>query len=504
MKRNIAKIFTFAIITLASIPALSQSQNITLSKDCLLDKIKGGWAGQTIGCQYGGPTEFKWRGTMIQDYVPIRWEKGNIKHQIENGVGLFDDIYMDLTFVEVMDRLGIDAPVDSFAEAFANADYELWHANQAARYNILNGVMPPESGSWLNNPHADDLDFQIESDFAGLMSPGMPVSASHIADRIGHIMCYGDGWYGGVYVSTLYSLAFVNNDIENLVNKAIKAIPQGTRFRSCIEDVIKWHKMYPNNWKQTWFECQCKWSEDVGCPDGALMPYDIDAVINSAYITIALLYGNDDFFRTMDIATRCGQDSDCNPSSACGILGALLGYNNIPDKYLDNLKEAENIKFTYTHSSLIDTYNMSFKHALEMIKRGGGKVKKNDVIIKLQEPSPVRYEQGFVNMVPFRRMSINNFASPDVVFSFTGTGFALTGSINKVEDKNYCAKLKVNIDGKDVRLMSLPVDFKKRSQELCWAYQLSSSSHTVRVTWLNPVEGGNLHCNVATLYKDKN
>ena len=53
------------------------------------------------------------------------------------------------------DRLGLDAPVDSFAVAFANAGYVLWHANQAARYNILNGIMPPESGHWKNNPHYD-------------------------------------------------------------------------------------------------------------------------------------------------------------------------------------------------------------------------------------------------------------------------------------------------------------------------------------------------------------
>ena len=31
----------------------------TLSKTSLLDKIKGGWAGQVIGCTYGGPTEFQ-------------------------------------------------------------------------------------------------------------------------------------------------------------------------------------------------------------------------------------------------------------------------------------------------------------------------------------------------------------------------------------------------------------------------------------------------------------
>ena len=170
-------------------------ENCTLSKERLLDKIKGGWAGQTIGCSYGGPTEFRYKGTFIQDYVPIEWHDHYIKYWFDNFPGLYDDIYMDLTFVDVFDRLGLDAPADSFAVAFARSEYPLWHANQSARYNVLQGIMPPASGHWLNNPHADDIDYQIEADYAGLMSPGMPNTASEISDKIGHIMNYGNGWY---------------------------------------------------------------------------------------------------------------------------------------------------------------------------------------------------------------------------------------------------------------------------------------------------------------------
>ena len=204
-------------------------EQVTLTKERLLDKIKGGWAGQTIGCTYGGPTEFKFNGTMIQEYTPIPWPEHYIKWWYENTPGLYDDVYMDLTFVEVFDRLGIDAPVDSLAAAFANAGYVLWHANQAARYNILNGIRPPESGHWINNPHADDLDFQIEADFAGLMSPGMPNAASEFCDRVGHIMNYGDGWYGGVYVAAMYSLSFVSDDIE-ILGDARQAFGCGLAF----------------------------------------------------------------------------------------------------------------------------------------------------------------------------------------------------------------------------------------------------------------------------------
>lgn len=101
-------------------------------------------------------------------------------------------MYMGLTFADVFEKEGLDAPAKLHTLAFANTDYMLWHANQAARYNILNGIMPPESGHWTNNPHSEDIDFQIEADFAGLMAPGMVNTASEICDKVGHIMNSGD------------------------------------------------------------------------------------------------------------------------------------------------------------------------------------------------------------------------------------------------------------------------------------------------------------------------
>lgn len=147
-------------------------EQVTLTKERLLDKIKGGWAGQTIGCTYGGPTEFKFNGTMIQEYTPIPWPEHYIKWWYENTPGLYDDVYMDLTFVEVFDRLGIDAPVDSLAAAFANAGYVLWHANQAARYNILNGHPPARIGALAQQPPCRRPRLPDRSRFCGAHVPG--------------------------------------------------------------------------------------------------------------------------------------------------------------------------------------------------------------------------------------------------------------------------------------------------------------------------------------------
>ena len=173
MKKTVLCLLSSAIICGLAAQVWAQGQQRRISVEDLKDKIKGGWAGQVIGCTYGGPTEFRYRSTIIHDYVPIKWYDGYLKDTYNKRPGLYDDIYMDLTFVDVFEKKGIDAPAEEFAKAFAHAEYKLWHANQQARYNILNGIMPPASGHWLNNPCADDIDYQIEADFSGLMSPGM-------------------------------------------------------------------------------------------------------------------------------------------------------------------------------------------------------------------------------------------------------------------------------------------------------------------------------------------
>jgi hypothetical protein len=491
-----------------NVSAQQQStKTFTISKAALQDKIKGGWAAQTIGVTFGGPTEFKYNGTFIQDYQQIAWHDGSLKKTMNEWPDLYDDIYMDLTFVEVLERVGMQAPVDSFANAFAKAKYGLWHANQAARYNILKGLKAPETGHWLNNPHADDIDFQIEADFSGLMSPGMPNTAIQIGDKIGHIMNYGDGWYGGVFIGAMYSQAFASSDVNYIVSSSLKAIPQQSQFYKCIADVIKWHKLYPNDWKRTWFELQRKWAEENGCPEGVFSPLNIDAKLNSAYVVMGLLYGNGDFTKTMQIATRTGQDSDCNPSSAAGILGTILGYDKIPAYWKQGLKEVEDIDFKYTQMSLNKVYAVSMKHALQTIQANGGTVSDDKITIKLQTPKVVRLEQSFEGLVPGNKIPIKNESkvANEIIFNFTGTGFVTRGAANKNRQNlpEYAFKADLYVDGEKIETAVLPTSFTTRRYELFWRYQLPNKEHTVKIVILNPNPDYDLRLWENLIYTDK-
>ncbi len=503
MSRYIRTISLIAVLFIGSMAAAQQT--VTLSKDKLKDKIKGGWAGQTIGVTFGGPYEFGFQGTFIGDYQPLKWYDGYLKNTMVNNPGLYDDLYMDLTFVEVFEKYGMQAPVDSFANAFAHASYMLWHANQAGRYNILHGIKAPASGQWQNNPHADCIDYQIEADFAGLMSPGMPNTASAISDKIGHIMNYGDGWYGGVYVGAMYALAFTSADIQFVVKDALKTVPVQSEFYQCINDVISWHKKYPTDWKQTWLEVQKKWANDIGCPEGVFLPFNIDAKVNAAYVVIGLLYGNGDFTTTLEISTRCGQDADCNPSTAGGILGAVLGYDKIPAYWKMGLREAEDIDFKYTTMSLNKVYDISLKHALLNIEANGGKTNGNNVSIRTQLPVPVKMEKSFTGVYPVLKMPATWSAAKDAIhFEFDGTGFVLRGESAKWGNNDgYVFEGMLYVDDKPAVAVPLPASFTTRRYELCWQYGLPKGHHTVQLKIGNPSAGHELRLQDVIIYSDK-
>ena len=504
-----------AVVSLLLFPVagFSAENTVTFSEEALRDKIKGAWAAQTIGVTYGFPVEFRFNSTRVPDDHELLWYDGYLFKTMDEIPGVYDDIYMDLTFVQVFEDEGIEAPAQSFANAFANADYSLWFANQVARYNVLDGISPPQSGHWMNNPAADDIDFQIEADFAGIMAPGMVNSTIEISDRVGHIMNYGDGWYGGVYIASMYSLAFVNDDIEGIVKEALEVIPTQSDFYKIISDVIALHEENPDDWKFAWQGIHDKWSDtDLG-PRGLMSPFNIDAKINAAWVVLGLLYGDGDFSRTLEIATRAGDDADCNPASAAGILGTIYGYSGIPDFWKQGLAEIESMDFAYTTISLDDAYDMSYRHALQLIEREGGSINGDNITIQLQDAETVPFEDSFENHYPKQRLALSDSNNPSgddqliltdsYSFDFDGVGYALMGTAVADGELDYVFEADIYIDDTLVETVSWPTQFTKRRFYLAWKYALVDGEHTVELRLKNPSDVGRVELDNVVIYGDE-
>ena len=365
-------------------PAAAASAEKRISIDRLKDHIMGGWVGQGVGVSYGAPYEFKTCGKIVEgDLAPWTPE------QIKNSIGQ-DDLYVDMTFVAALEAHGPEITMQQAGEAFGATQYNLWHANKAGRDNIRKGIMPPLSGHPKYNLHADDIDFEIECDGIGMVCPGLPRMSNDLCDVFGHVMNYGDGVYAGMWIAGMYGQAFFERDVEKIVTRALDCVPPASKFARVIGDVIAWHKQYPSDWKKAWQEVERKYQDDIDCAPGKV--FNIDATINSAYVAIALLYGGGDMGKTMEIAVRCGQDNDCNPATACGILGCMHGISGIDERYKSYLPQLKDVKFSYTDYSYSTITDACVRVARRVIEKAGGKfVTEGGVeyaIIPDQDPLP--------------------------------------------------------------------------------------------------------------------
>jgi hypothetical protein len=105
-------------------------------------------------------------------------------------------------------------------------------------------------------------------------------TASEIAEKIGHIMNYGDGVYGGIFVAALYAEAFFETDLNLIIEKALLSLPSASDYYKIVKDVIKLHNQYPADWEASWKELEAKWGDVDIC--GAGSPFNIDAKLNGA------------------------------------------------------------------------------------------------------------------------------------------------------------------------------------------------------------------------------
>jgi hypothetical protein len=461
-----------------------------LSRDELRDKIRGAWAAQMIGVAFGAPTEFKSNGKIIEGEI----EGFPLSNAIDQ-----DDLYVEMTFANVMDKLGLDATTADYGEAFKNTKYRLWHANAAARRNLNRGIQAPMSGHPKYNLHADDIDFQIEADFIGIMCPGLPQESNKYCERVGTVMNYGDGVYGGMFVCGMYSAAYFEREPRKVVEAGLACIPAESPYAKLIADVLEWSKNEPD-WREVWKKVEKNWNKDDVCPDGAHRPFNIDAKINGAYIAIGLLYGNSDWQQTVDVTTRCGQDSDCNPASALGVLGAMLGYSQLPESDKSELAKLADTKFSHTDYSFNDIVQSTETRALEVIKLAGGTVTDTEVTVPLQSPKAPELDLWKFG-TPIKTLRCENpawqwkgawtdgkdhhglgvkeaeSAGAEATLKFNGTGLGLVGQLAENG-----GRADVYVDGKKSDLVADAYIVPNTIDRDLWrVYGLEPGEHTVRI-----------------------
>ena len=501
MNISIARIFVAILLAASFVSCTSdaglETKEIPLAE--LRDKIAGGWAGQMIGVSFGAPTEFRHLEKIIAEEDLPQWDPSMVENSLRQ-----DDLYVDITFAQVLDDKGLDATTEDFGAMFGNAKYRLWHANLAARRALKRGVPATLSGTPKYNAHANDIDFQIEADFVGLMCPGLPQASNDLCYRAGRVMNHGDGIYGGMFVSCMYAAAFFESDPKRLVEAGLACLPPESPYAMTIADVLAWSNEHPDDWVEVWGLIEDKWNDREPCPIGAAQPFNIDAKINGAYIALGMLYGESDFGKTMTISTRCGQDSDCNPASALGILGVVMGYEGIPDEYKSGIENMADEKFSYTNYSFRTIVDSTYDRAIAMAERHGGRVDGDRLVVAAQDAIPAALDIWDDYGSPVERVGVtdprwswkgewdestmmrrtaytvktSSQKGAEALIEFEGTGAIITASFMPSG-----GQADIHLDGEFSRTVDTypDEDSFKRSDALWHDYYLEDGKHTLRV-----------------------
>jgi ADP-ribosylglycohydrolase len=291
-------------------------------------RVYAGVLGKIIGVYLGRPFE-GW------GYEKILAELGEINYYVheKRGAPLIvpdDDISGTFTFLRALQDYGNSKELTpaQIGQTWLNYIIEkktiLWwggmgnSTEHTAFLRLKKGIPAPQSGSIATNGKvvAEQIGAQIFIDGWGLVAPGDPELASDFARRAASVSHDGEAIYGAQIIAAMEAQAFVEQDIQRLIDTAISFIPADSVIYRMIGDIRRWHAE-EQDWRKTREKIAANYGYDKYGGNCHMVP-------NHALIILALLYGEGDFQRSLKIVNTCGWDTDCNS----GNVGCLLGIRN--------------------------------------------------------------------------------------------------------------------------------------------------------------------------------
>ena len=291
-------------------------------------RVYAGVLGKIIGVYLGRPFE-GWRHRRILE------ELGEVYYYVHERLGKHlvvpdDDISGTFTFIRALEDHGISREItpEQIGQTWLNYLIDertiLWwggmgtSTEHTAYLRLKHGVAAPESGSMALNTRevAEQIGAQIFIDGWAMVCPGEPELAAKLARKAGSVSHDGEAIYGAQALAAMEAAAFYENDIQKLLDTGLRVIPGDSIIAGLIRDLREWYAL-DEDWQQTFHRIEGKYGYDTyggGC----------HMVPNHALIVLALLYGEDDFQKTLMIVNTAGWDTDCNS----GNVGCLMGIKN--------------------------------------------------------------------------------------------------------------------------------------------------------------------------------
>lgn len=302
-----------------------------------VESIYAGFIGMNVGIRLGAPIEpIAWTTERIQEVF------GDIKGYVKDyrTFAADDDANGPVFFIRALydDAVRRELRPEDVGKAWLNYAREgigmFWWGGEdvstehRAYMNLRKGIPAPRSGSIEVNGHemAEQIGGQIFIDSWGLLFPGRVEKAADYAEKAASVSHDGNGLYGARFMAACISKAFDAASIDEIIEAGLRMIPEESTYAKVVHVVIDFHRSHPTDFRACRQYLEEHWGYDKYTGVCHIIP-------NAGVCILALLYGEGDFARTVEIAAMCGWDTDCNAGNVGTIAGVFGGLSGIPDHY---------------------------------------------------------------------------------------------------------------------------------------------------------------------------
>jgi ADP-ribosylglycohydrolase len=310
-----------------------------------LERVYAGFIGKNVGIRLGAPVE-----PAIWTYERIREVYGEVTSYLKpfRNFAADDDANGPVFFIRPLIEGDPTTPLTAEAVGRAWLDYArdgkgmFWwggygiSTEHTAYLNLKAGIPAPESGSIARNGAtvAEQIGGQIFIDTWGLVWPGNPDAAARYAATAASVSHDGDGIHGARFIAACIAAAFDRpaGGMRAVVDTALAFVPPDSLYAAVARAVIGFHDAHPADWRACQEYLIAEWGYDR-------YPGLCHMIPNAGVCVLALLYGDGDFSRIVEIATMCGWDTDCNAGNVGTVAGVHYGLESIPAKYRDPIND---------------------------------------------------------------------------------------------------------------------------------------------------------------------
>jgi ADP-ribosylglycohydrolase len=279
-------------------------------------RILGCWLGKSIGGTLGLPAEGKTQRLNFSFYDPV-----------PVSAPPNDDLELQLVWLYLVESSADTLSTADFARAWLRHIHYMWDEYGRCRWNLRRGV-PAECAGIFENPFHAAMGSPIRSEIWACLFIGDPDSAAHYAALDASLDHGVEGIAGEVLFAAMQSKIAGESGLEEAIDGAVAYIPAGSETARAVAFVRQCHRDDVPEW-EAWKELVARHATENFT----------HAPLNVALTIWALLYGNEDFEKTVLLAVNGGYDTDCTAATAGATLGLMLGAEKIPARWIEPIGE---------------------------------------------------------------------------------------------------------------------------------------------------------------------